>query len=65
MSSNLSGLQNKEERIEVVPSFPACSKPERIASALVAAKSLGTSASQKARGRLSVTRPAQRGRKES
>merc|ERR1719330_727747 len=26
MSSNLSGLQNKEERIEVVPSFPACSK---------------------------------------
>merc|ERR1719229_2149053 len=26
MSSNLSGLQNKEERIQVVPSFPACSK---------------------------------------
>merc|ERR1719412_3576716 len=26
MSSNLSGLQNKEKRIEVVPSFPACSK---------------------------------------
>merc|ERR1719410_2669228 len=26
MSSNLSGLQNKEERIQMVPSFPACSK---------------------------------------
>merc|ERR1711972_727523 len=26
MSSSLLGLQNKEERIDVVPSFPACSK---------------------------------------
>merc|ERR1719220_2333794 len=26
MSSNLSGLQNKEERLQIVPSFPACSK---------------------------------------
>jgi len=26
MSSNLSGLQNKEERVQIVPSFPACSK---------------------------------------
>merc|ERR1719264_70597 len=25
-SSNLSGLQNKEERIQMVPSYPACSK---------------------------------------
>merc|ERR550525_2256773 len=49
MSSNLSGLQTKEERIQVVPSFPACSKTGRIASALVAAKSPGTSASRKAR----------------
>merc|ERR1719293_317983 len=26
MSSNLLGLQNKEERVQIVPSFPACSK---------------------------------------
>jgi len=26
MSSNLSGLQNKEERVQIVPSAPACSK---------------------------------------
>merc|ERR1719363_51626 len=26
MSSNLSGLQSKEERVQIVPSFPACSK---------------------------------------
>jgi len=26
MSSNLSGLQNKEERVQIVPSYPACSK---------------------------------------
>jgi len=26
MSSNLSGLQTKEERVQIVPSFPACSK---------------------------------------
>merc|ERR1719270_2515740 len=26
MKSNLSGLQNKEERIQMVPSYPACSK---------------------------------------
>merc|ERR1712045_1043567 len=26
LSSNLSGLQNKEERVQIVPSFPACSK---------------------------------------
>merc|ERR1711992_145692 len=26
MSSNLSGLQNKEERVNIEPSFPACSK---------------------------------------
>merc|ERR1711992_298921 len=27
MSSNLSGLQTKEERVKMVPSFPDCSKP--------------------------------------
>merc|ERR1719367_2294961 len=27
LSSNLSGLQNKEERVQIEPSFPYCSKP--------------------------------------